>query len=194
MKKSICFFLIALMAIGVNAGNGDIGTLVTGGPYKVGDYYNDGTKEGIVFQVSDDGMHGKIVSIDESRELWVGETVCENVTTATSKGDGMGNMNKIKRQPNWKSNYPAFAWCASLGDGWYLPAVDELLLIYENKSIINRMLNEKGYGEVVDGLYWSSTEVEEEPDCAWYVNMNDGDSNYNSKNYIEFSVRAVSVF
>lgn len=192
MKKILSILLIALMAIGVNAGNGN--RTVTGAPYKVGDYYNDGIKEGIVFVVYDGGYHGKIVSIDESRELWVGETVCENVTAATSKGDGMGNMNKIKRQPNWKSNYHAFAWCASLGDGWYLPAVDELLLIYENKSIINRMLNEKGYGEVVDELYWSSTEVEEEPDCAWYVNMNDGDSNYNSKNYIEFSVRAVSVF
>lgn len=192
MKKILSLLLIALMAIGVNAGNGN--RTVTGAPYKVGDYYNDGIKEGIVFVVYDGGYHGKIVSIDESRELWVGETVCENVTAATSKGDGMGNMNKIKRQPNWKSNYPAFAWCASLGDGWYLPAVDELLLIYENKSIINRMLNEKGYGEVVDELYWSSTEVEEEPDCAWFVYMNDGDSNYNSKNYIEFSVRAVSVF
>lgn len=192
MKKILSILLIALMAIGVNAGNGN--RTVTGAPYKVGDYYNDGIKEGIVFVVYDGGYHGKIVSIDESRELWVGETVCENVTAATSKGDGMGNMNKIKRQPNWKSNYPAFAWCASLGDGWYLPAVDELLLIYENKSIINRMLNEKGYGEVVDDLYWSSTEVEEEPDCAWFVYMIDGDSNYNSKNYIEFSVRAVSVF
>ena len=192
MKKILSLLLIALMAIGVNAGNGN--RTVTGAPYKVGDYYNDGIKEGIVFVVYDGGYHGKIVSIDESRELWVGETVCENVTAATSKGDGMGNMNKIKRQPNWKSNYPAFAWCASLGDGWYLPAVDELLLIYENKSIINRMLNEKGYGEVVDDLYWSSTEVEEEPDCAWFVYMIDGDSNYNSKNYIEFSVRAVSVF
>lgn len=192
MKKILSILLIALMAIGVNAGNGN--RTVTGAPYKVGDYYNDGIKEGIVFVVYDGGYHGKIVSIDESRELWVVETVCENVTAATSKGDGMGNMNKIKRQPNWKSNYPAFAWCASLGDGWYLPAVDELLLIYENKSIINRMLNEKGYGEVVDELYWSSTEVEEEPDCAWFVYMIDGDSNYNSKNYIEFSVRAVSVF
>lgn len=192
MKKILSLLLIALMAIGVNAGNGN--RTVTDAPYKVGDYYNDGIKEGIVFVVYDGGYHGKIVSIDESRELWVGETVCENVTAATSKGDGMGNMNKIRRQPNWKSNCPAFAWCASLGDGWYLPAVDELLLIYENKSIINRMLNENGYGEVVDELYWSSTEVEEEPDCAWYVNMNDGDSNYNSKNYIEFSVRAVSVF
>ena len=192
MKKILSLLLISFMAIGVNAGNGN--KTVTGGPYKVGDYYNDGAKEGIVFVVYDGGYHGKIVSIDESRELWVGETVCENVTAATSKGDGMGNMNKIKKQPNWKNNYPAFAWCASLGDGWYLPAVDELLLIYENKSIINRMLNEKGYDEIVYGLYWSSTEVEEEPDCAWYVNMNDGDSNYNSKNYIEFSVRAVSAF
>ena len=192
MKKILSLLLIALMAIGVNAGNGN--RTVTGVPYKVGDYYNDGIKEGIVFVVYDGGYHGKIVSIDESRELWVGETVCENVTAATSKGDGMGNMNKIRMQPDWKTNYPAFAWCASLGDGWYLPAVDELLLIYENKSIINRMLNEKGYGEVVDDLYWSSTEVEEEPDCAWFVYMIDGDSNYNSKNYIEFSVRAVSVF
>ena len=192
MKKILSLLLVALMAIGVNAGSGN--NTVNRGPYKVGDYYNDGTKEGIVFVVYDGGYHGKIVSIDESRELWVGETVCENVTAATSKGDGMGNMNKIKKLPDWKSNYPAFAWCASLGDGWYLPAVDELILIYENKSIINRRLNERGYGEVVNDLYWSSTEVEEEPDCAWYVNMNDGDSSYNSKNYIDFSVRAVSAF
>ena len=192
MKKILSLLLIAFMAIGVNAGNDN--KTVTGAPYKVGDYYNDGVKEGIVFVVYDGGYHGKIVSVDESRELWVGETVRENFTAATSKGDGMGNMNKIKKLPDWKSNYPAFAWCASLGDGWYLPAVDELILIYENKSIINRRLNERGYGEVVNDLYWSSTEVEEEPDCAWYVNMNDGDSNYNSKNYIEFSVRAVSAF
>ena len=192
MKRILSLLLIAFMAIGVNAGNDN--KTVTGAPYKVGDYYNDGVKEGVVFVVYDGGYHGKIVSVDESRELWVGETVRENVTAATSKGDGMGNMNKVKKQPDWKNNYPAFAWCASLGDGWYLPAVDELILIYENKSIINRRLNEKGYGEVVDELYWSSTEVEEESDCAWYVNMNDGDSNYNSKNYIDFSVRAVSAF
>ena len=192
MKRILSLLLIAFMAIGVNAGNDN--RTVTGAPYQVGDYYNDGVKEGIVFVVYDGGYHGKIVSVDESRELWVGESVRENVTAATSKGDGMGNMNKVKKLPDWKSNYPAFAWCTSLGDGWYLPAVDELILIYKNKSAINHRLNEKGYGEVVDDLYWSSTEVEEEPDCAWYVNMNDGDSNYNSKNYIDFSVCAVSAF
>ena len=48
MKKILSFLLVALMAIGVNAGNDD----KTSGPYRIGDYYNDGVNEGIVFQVS----------------------------------------------------------------------------------------------------------------------------------------------
>ncbi|MBQ5895109.1 MAG: DUF1566 domain-containing protein [Bacteroidaceae bacterium] len=192
MKRILSFLLVAFMAIGVNAGNGN--RTVTGAPYKVGDYYNDGIKEGIVFVVYDGGYHGKIVSVDESYELWAVSDVYKNATHATSKGDGMDNMRKIMKQPNWKKNYPAFAWCASLGEGWYLPALDELKLIYHKKSVINRRLDEREYYEIGEYGYWSSTEVEEEPDCAWYVNMNDGDSNYNSKNYIEFSVRAVSAF
>ena len=192
MKKILSLLLVALMAIGVNAGNGN--KTVTGGPYKVGDYYNDGTKEGIVFVVYDGGYHGKIVSVDESYEQWAVSAVHQNATHATSKGGGMGNMNKIKKLLNWKSNYPAFAWCASLGEGWYLPAVDELLLIYENKRIINRMLNEKGYGEIVDEVYWSSTEDVDNSDNAWLVSMFDGSpcyaSKYNNRDY----VRAVSAF
>ena len=189
MKKILSILLVAFMAIGVNAGNGN--KTVTGGPYKVGDYYNDGTKEGIVFVVYDGGYHGKIVSLDESQEKWALDDVYEYITAATSKSGGMGNMNKIKRQPNWKSNYPAFAWCASLGEGWYLPAFDELMLIYDNKSIINRRLNERGYGEIMDVGYWSSTEVEEVPDCAWLVFMSDGFSNFK---YRDLYVRAVSAF
>ena len=192
MKKILSILLVAFMAIGVNAGNGN--KTVTGGPYKVGDYYNDGTKEGIVFVVYDGGYHGKIVSVDESYEQWAVDAVRENATHATSKGGGMGNMNKIKKLPNWKSNYPAFAWCASLGEGWYLPAFDELELIFQNKSIINRRLNEKGYGEIVDDLYWSSTEHVDNSYMAWCVRMRDGRTNiygkYDNLNY----VRAVSAF
>ena len=190
MKRILSFLLIAFMAIGVNAGSGN--NTVTGGPYKVGDYYNDGIKEGIVFEVYDGGWHGKIVSVDESYEQWAVDAVRENATHATSKGGGMGNMNKIKRLPNWKSNYPAFAWCASLGEGWYLPAIDELMLIYQNKSIINRRLNEKGYGEIVDACYWSSTEDADES-CAWYVPVYYGSTYSNSKLYNRY-VRAVSAF
>ena len=189
MKKILSILLVAFMAIGVNAGNGN--KTVTGGPYKVGDYYNDGTKEGIVFVVYDGGYHGKIVSVDESNEQWAVDAVDQNATHATSFGGGMGNMNKIKKLPNWKSNYPAFAWCASLGEGWYLPAVDELKLIYQNKSIINRRLDERGYCEI-QGYYWSSTESEFE-EYALSVYMGNGDSGYLNKNGSS-SVHAVSAF
>ena len=36
--------------------------------YKVGDYYDDGAKQGVVFEVTPDGKHGKIVSLTESSE------------------------------------------------------------------------------------------------------------------------------
>lgn len=195
MKKLFSFFVIALLAIGVNAGNGNNGTTVTGGPYKVGDYYNDGTKEGIVFEVYDGGWHGKIVSLDESEEPWAVYAVIKNVTGATSKGGGMGNMNKIKKQPNWKSNYPAFAWCASLGDGWYLPAKEELLSIYRNREAINRSLNRRGYEGLTTGRYWSSTESYEyeHESCAWGVLMRDGGAGNKYKNNDDY-VRAVSAF
>lgn len=192
MKKILSLLLVALMAIGVNAGNGN--KTVTGGPYKVGDYYNDGTKEGIVFVVYDGGYHGKIVSVDESKEQWAVDDVYQNTTHATSTGGGMGNMNKIKKLPNWKSNYPAFAWCASLGEGWYLPAVDELELIYQNKSIINRRLNERGYGEIVDEVsHWSSTESVNSSIGAWLVGMDDGGTCPYYKTGSLY-VRAVSAF
>ena len=195
MKKLFSFFVIALMAIGVNAGNGDKGTTVTGGPYKVGDYYNDGTKEGIVFEVYDGGWHGKIVSLDYSIEKWAVEAVYENRRTdATSTTDGMSNMNNIEELPKWKVNYPAFAWCASLGSDWYLPAVDELVLISENRDAINMGLSILGYEEIGKrDFYWSSTESSEVEFCAWLVDMDIGYTfNYNKCNNVY--VRAVSAF
>ena len=82
MKKILSLLLVALMAIGVNAGNDD----KTSGPYKVGDYYNDGTKEGIVFVVYDGGYHGKIVSLDEETDgLWALIAAVEKPTGAESK-------------------------------------------------------------------------------------------------------------
>lgn len=38
--------------------------------YKVGDLYDDGFKKGVVFEVSDDGKRGKIVSIEERSLNW----------------------------------------------------------------------------------------------------------------------------
>ena len=129
----------------------------TKAPYKVGDYYNDGTKEGVVFTVSKDGMHGKIISLEQSDEKWALKEVSNVDTGAENEKDGMVNMNKVKKQKNWEENYPAFAWCAGLGDGWYLPAEKELVLVRENKELINKKLKEHSC-EVIDGGTWSSTE------------------------------------
>ena len=129
----------------------------TKAPYKAGDYYNDGTKEGIVFIVSKDGMHGKIISLEQGDEMWAVKEVSNVDTGAENEKDGMVNMNKVKKQKNWEENYPAFAWCARLGDGWYLPAEKELVLVRENKELINKKLKEHSC-EVIDGGTWSSTE------------------------------------
>ena len=193
MKKFFSFFVIALLAIAVNAGNGNNGTTVTGGPYKVGDYYNDGIKEGIVFEVYDGGWHGKIVSLDYSEEQWAVNAVYDNATGATAMAGGMNNMNKIKKLPNWKENYPAFAWCASLGNGWYLPAKEELRLIYQNRDAINRSLNRRGYEGLTGMWYWSSTESDEYEFCAWDVCMYSGYT-YGSYKNLNYYVRAVSAF
>ena len=192
MKKLFSFFVIALMAVGVNAANGDNGTTMTDGPYKVGDYYNDGTNEGIVFEVYDDGWHGKIVSLDYSKEHWAVESVYEIRTGATSTTGGMSNMNNIEDLPYCVENYPAFAWCASLGSDWYLPAVDELVLISENMDAVNMGLSRRGY-EGLTEWYWSSTECDEYESSAWGVNMNSGNT-LDSHKGLSFYVRAVSAF
>ena len=170
-----------------NKGSTAMSGSITSAPYKVGDYYNDGTKEGIVFEVSNGGYNGKIVSLGNNVYKWSEKQV---ITGATSQTDGMYNMQKIRSLSNLKY-YPAFAWCASLGDGWYLPARDELKAICAQRTAINKALKAKGKSELENSYYWSSTQ--DDKLFAWGVNMNDGDTRDNYKGSTNF-VRAVSAF
>ena len=161
---------------------------ITSAPYKVGDYYNDGTKEGIVFEVSNGGYSGKIVSLEQNKCKWSEKSVR---TGATSKTDGMYNMQKIRSLRNWQNDYPAFAWCASLGEGWYLPAIKELEAIYTQRAVVNNTLKAKGKSILTTDWLWSSTQYDKF--CAWYVYMGSGGTNYSTK-YGNDYVRAVSAF
>lgn len=115
----------------------------TSAPYKVGDYYNDGVKDGIVFEVSAGGNHGKIVSINHSitDQIWYAGLYSDKYSKSSigvkSKADGAKNMEKIASLADWAASYPAFRWCTGLGEGWYLPAIEELVAIYNNKSLID---------------------------------------------------------
>ena len=167
-----------------------------GKTYKVGDYYNENGKRGIVFEVSADGRHGKIVSLKESGWLlWSDENEERRLIGAADGNDGSKNMAKVMQISAWRDKYPVFAWCASLGEGWYLPAKEELETICRVKNKLNNTLADKG--EEIEAWYWSSTEDDYQHSsgefCAWYVSMDDGFTYYSRKSNGLY-VRAVSAF
>ncbi len=137
---------------------------ITTAPYKVGDYYNDGKKEGVVFEVSADGRSGKVVSLAQSQKLeWSDiELKQQRVIGAFNQTYGATNMVTVK-QLEESYYYPAFLWCQRLGDGWYLPSIEELRKILLNKSIskaVNNTLEKIDAKNIIvpSNFYWSSTE------------------------------------
>ncbi len=170
--------------------------------YKVGDYYDENGKEGVVFEVDATGCHGKIVGMKESHnELqWcTDEAYRKGVASgATDRSDGMRNRQEIERIAGWREKYPAFAWCAAQGEEWYLPAIEELERLLLNDAVhdvVNRTLERRGgerlFGRGEKTWYWASSEQSDE--CSWIVSMAYGyTTNLNKRNKIR--VRAVSAF
>ena len=170
--------------------------------YKVGDYYDDGTKQGVVFDVWDDGRHGKIVSLDVRYKEWSIRPSYKKkiVVGADSKSDGKANTDKVMSRSD-SAEYPAFVWCRNKGADWYLPAIDELELLLSNDSVydsVSNTLEQKGAEPLSivrplnyrDFNYWSSTE--RDVSCAWYVNRGETGGSL-QKNY-DHLVRAVATF
>lgn len=175
------------------------------GVYDIGYYYDDGTKQGVVFEVTDDGRHGKIVGLTNSSFLlWSSdEKEQRRFIGADDEHNGANNMAKVKQIEGWRYKYPAFAWCADLGEGWYLPAIEELKKFTLDTSIhgaVNRTLAKKGKVLAQNGKdYWycSSTEYNFKfitgIFCAWGVRLRDVSITYDCKNEYNY-VRAVSAF
>lgn len=146
---------------------------------RVGDYYNVDGKEGVVFWLDSTGNHGKIVSMDDTQLPWC--TVAEDglVTGSSDYEDGMKNLNVIMKIDDWREKYPAFAWCADHGDGWYLPAINELKVLLLDPIVLSRV-NNALFKKMVSTIppvgsrnwYWSSTEFERW--SSWDINMRDG--------------------
>lgn len=180
--------------------------------YKVGDYYNENGREGVVFEVDATGRHGKIVGMKQTKCAWAVDKWYGLLLTnpsnskvgACDKHDGMKNMRIVMAVYNWREKYSAFAWCAALGDGWYLPAIEELKKFTLDDSIrdaVNRTLSQHGGDALFNKgdeykWYWSSSEEYSKlfkKWCACYVYMGNGDTYDGSKNGNHY-VRAVSAF
>ena len=169
--------------------------------WKVGDYYNVDGKEGVVFWVDETGKHGKIVSLDQAEKLWCTHDEYQKTLTgiASYEYDGMRNLQSIQKISDWRNKYPAFAWCADHGDGWYLPAIKELELLLLNEEVhdaVNNQIAREGKAKLFSKgeyykVYWSSTEQGEW--WAWFVHAFDGGTRISSRSSTGY-VRAVSAF
>ncbi len=195
--RSLCLGILLFIAIlgGYKGYHLLMRDMLTYAPYKVGDYYNDGTKEGVVFEVSADGCRGKIVSMKQSIFNLKWSKSQEHHISSNTRSLGAYIMKLVRNERDWESNYPAFKWCADLGLGWYLPTVEELdMFICDVAALndINRTLKRKG-GVELRGRYWSSTEDDNDGSSALFVDVTTGFTAYNPKKYKNY-VRAVATF
>lgn len=145
--------------------------------YEIGEFYNQNGIKGVVCMLTEDRQHGLVVSVDEIYLHWSEFRKPDlRVVGADDRTDGQANMEKVaayiaENNLSW-DDFPAFKWCREKGEGWYLPAIDELLNIGHNynggtrmqsnrqaRNRFNNTLKDNG-GERMDRLvyYFSSTE------------------------------------
>ena len=148
--------------------------------YEIGELYDRDGVKGVVCQLSEDKRHGLVISLDEIYLHWSEFRKPDlRVVGADNRTDGRDNMEKVARyiEANGLSwdDFPAFKWCRDKGEGWYLPAIDELLTIGHNYNGGTRMRNDRqarnrfnealkdAGGERMDRMvyYFSSTELDE---------------------------------
>lgn len=168
---------------------------------KVGDYYPDGaTKEnaiGVVFWVDPDNVaKGKIVSMDEPSSTLIWCTYAANGNLLIrSKTDGAENTAKVTNDKKYTDEiYPSIAWCVNKGEGWYMPAKDELMTLYTVWNADKEAFNAKLNTVITSDKYWVSTEENGSRQC--YVDFNDGnyDSDYKSELEYAHYVRAIFAY
>jgi hypothetical protein len=156
-----------------------LGGSATGSLYAIGDA---GPAGGIVFHVTDGGLHGlEAATVDQVSTQWG----CHGTTTSGANGTvvGTGEQNTADIIAGCNETTAASV-AAAYGPGWYLPSKDELNLLYLQKV-----------AGVVGGFasyyYWSSSQYGS--NYAWFQGFDDGYQTSNNK-YLMLRVRAVRAF
>ena len=147
--------------------------------YQVGQYVSIDNVLGVVF--FNESSVVKAVSVDETETVY---GYYQKKTYATSETDGVANTNQIV------SVSPAAKWCRDKDSAWYLPALNELKDVYNNKSKLNETLSSPAVNGTRLGAsaYWSSTE--DAYNYAYTIGFASGKTNQSSENN-SYCVRAV---
>ena len=131
--------------------------------YAPGDLYDVNGVKGVVFYVEEGGKSGLIMSMDQACLKWSTENVWVNCVT--NRGDWhTEDMLKLGAD-----KYPAAKWCAEHGDGWYMPSLYELNLMWDavsdGKHVFDaefvKLYNDKLDDPILENYYWSSNETTE---------------------------------
>ena len=97
------------------------------GDLKAGDLTEDG--KGIIYWVDEsDRQIGKAISLQRTTGLQY-SPLSEEI--GKSLVNGYANTAAMLAKPNPETSYPAAYWCSQLGEGWYLPAREELLGLFD---------------------------------------------------------------
>ena len=121
---------------------------VSGFSHYIGETFNGGVIY-YIYKGSDGLEHGLIVSTTESIAKWQTTGVLVN---ADRSWDGVYNTNLILGSP-------AVNYIATLGPNWYLPSLDELILLHGSRFEVNKALFTNNQTLLSLSLYyWSSTE------------------------------------
>lgn len=154
--------------------------------YRVGELFDEDGVRGLVVATTDAGRHGLLLSLDEGSAFWGGtwgeewrDSFRAFKCYCHSMKDGWENMQAVAELiaktsgVSW-SNFPAFDWCRGQGEGWYLPAWEEMAVLWnfgsanpaqtlgEHSSAIlalNALLEGAGYTRMRRYVYyWTSSE------------------------------------
>jgi len=152
---------------------------------------------GVVFWIDPvDNAHGLICAFSDvgGTEEWGCDQVnLANVSDVSSSfsgpgadiGEGFDNTNNII---NDCSETSAASITRTLGSNWFLPSINELSEMYQNKSILQAVSDFSAFSH----KYWSSSEKDD--DEAWDIDMLHGGVQGADKKHKKKSLRAVRAF
>lgn len=126
--------------------------------YHIGDLHQGG----MIFYLEPDGEHGLVVSLSDIAEsvVWA---VSDVFSDASSNYNGAQNTSEIVSTEG-AGDYAAY-YCDTLVlngyDDWYLPAPDEMYLLFRAGYVLNTILEQDGDAQtegITAGEYWTSKE------------------------------------
>lgn len=101
--------------------------LATAEAQGLGQLYDNGQVRGIVVKLAPDGQPAVLMSIRSTKERFSDTKDFGGELLAFDYNDGRVNMAAIEQyRAKYGGSFPTYDWCKSLGEGWYLPALNEV--------------------------------------------------------------------